>query len=131
MISIFILLIIISVALNIGTRLINSTESRRRKVVIDESMYAICSELKYNIRLNRIKEELISGSVTYKYDDDLLNKLINKDLLTLEHGFGEEDIFKIELIESNKALIRLRININYKGEILEEKIIKAEWMDEV
>jgi hypothetical protein len=131
MISIFILLIIISVALNIGTRLLNSIESRRDKVVIDESMYAICSELKYNISLTRIKEELISGSVTYKYNSTLLNQLLIEDLLTIEDGFGEEDILKIEIIESNEALIRLKISIKYKGEILEQQIIKAEWMDEV
>ena len=125
------MLIIISVALNIGTRLINSIESRRDKVVVEESMYAICSELKYNISLTKIKEELISGSVTYKYSTTLLNELLNEDLLTLERGFGEEDILKIEIIESNEALIRLKISINYKGEILEQQIIKAEWMDEV
>lgn len=131
MISIFILLIIISVALNIGTKLIISIESRRERVFIDESMYAICSELKYNISLTRIKEALKSGSVTYKYNSTLLSKLLVEDLLKQEHGFGEVDILKIEILESNDALIRLKISINYKGEILEQQIIKAAWMDEV
>lgn len=131
MISIFLLLIMISTALSISTRFINSINERKNKENINESMYAICSELKYNVSLNKINDELISGSKVIKYDNNLLKDLLNKDLFAFEEDTYGDSILKIELIEKNESRVRLKIQIKYKGETLEQEIIKAEWMDEI
>lgn len=131
MISIFLLLIMISTALSISTRFINSINERKDKENINESMYAICSELKYNVSLNKINDELISGSKVIKYDNNLLKDLLNKDLFAFEEDAYGDSILKIELIEKNESRVRLKIQIKYKGETLEQEIIKAEWMDEI
>lgn len=131
MISIFLLLIMISTALSISTRFINSINERKNKENINESMYAICSELKYNVSLNKINDELISGSKVIKYDNNLLKDLLNKDLFAFEEDAYGDSILKIELIEKNESRVRLKIQIKYKGETLEQEIIKAEWMDEI
>jgi len=131
MISIFLLLIMISTALSISTRFINSINERKNKENINESMYAICSELKYNVSLNKINDELISGSKVIKYDNNLLKDLLNKDLFAFEEETNGDSILKIELIEKNESRVRLKILIKYNGETLEQEIIKAEWMDEI
>jgi len=143
MISIFILVLLISVALNISSRLINSVKERKERMNMEESMYSICSELRYNVSLARIKEKLIERTIdlngtklkekfiTLDYDETTLNELLNEDIFSLELASDNEESFKIMIIEEGTEFIKLKITIKYKGEILEQEIIKATWMDEV
>ena len=143
MIGIFILVLLISVALNISSRLINSVNERKERMNMEETMYSICSELRYNVSLPRIKQNLIERtielngttlkekSLTLDYNDATLNELLNKDIFLLGHEIDNEKSFKLMIIEDETEFIKLRITIKYKGEILEQEIIKATWMDEI
>lgn len=131
MMSIFILIIIISLTLSISSRLIISVKDRKDKVNMRESMYAICSELKYNVSFAEIEEKLSGGSKKFRYSNTLLKDLLDRDILSLENGLDESESFEILILEKVQDLIKLKITIKYNGEIISQEIIKAEWMDEI
>ena len=131
MACIFIVLIIISISLNIGIRLINSTNDRVKMVKMGEDMYAVCNELKYNISIDSIKQELITGTKSFDYNNDLIKKLEVSNIFLLNNKENEEEVLNIELLEINSAYLKIKVIIKSNGELLEEEIIKAEWMDEI
>ena len=131
MACIFIVLIIISISLNIGIRLINSTNDRVKMVKMGEDMYAICNELKYNISIDSIKQQLITGTKSFDYNNDLIKKLEVSNIFLLNNKENEEEVLNIELLEINSAYLKIKVIIKSNGELLEEEIIKAEWMDEI
>jgi hypothetical protein len=89
-VSLGILGICIICTASIVKSLINSNESRVAKDEVSESLYAICSEIKYNVSYKNMKDEVANNKLTFKYNKNFLNDISNSSLLRMDRG-GKDD----------------------------------------
>lgn len=136
-IGIFILIICISMSLQFLKKIISTEEKRNSSVLMNESMYALSEEIKYNFSFNEVKKYLKDNVIILKYDDNFMEKLMDiKDLNGLEKSYNNREYLKITLSqddvdkEKNDYII-LNFEVNYKNMIKHRKVIKGKWMDYV
>ncbi|WP_143314368.1 hypothetical protein [Clostridium sp. HBUAS56017] len=130
-ISLGILGICIIILANIVKGFINSNETRLIKYNVNETLYAICSEVKYNVAYEDIRDEIKNNKLTFLYNEEFLSLLPNTKLLFMNKNAKDDEKIELELIEDNGEYMKINIKIIYK-DIKEEQIIfKAPWMEYV
>ncbi|MDS0527321.1 hypothetical protein NNC19_16645 [Clostridium sp. SHJSY1] len=130
-ISLFVVSICIVCSFNIVKNLINSNQDRLMREQVNNSLYAICSEVKYNLLYKEIKNEITNKKLIISYDKNLLSTLENKSLLSLDRSIKENKKVEIELLEDKEDYMIIKVKIIYKGIEEEQNLLKAEWMDYV
>ena len=130
-VSIFVILIVITMAFSINKMILNSTKKKINTYAMEESLHSIINEVKYNIKYEYLKELLKDKELTFKYNNDFLKNIRTTNLLDMNVGKGSENIIKIEKILESKEeeYMELRITIKYEKSNIEGKVIKSYWMD--
>ena len=62
---------------------------------------------------------------------DFLDRLLEKELLNLTGDSKDIDNIEIHLINSSKAILNIRITLNFESKSIVENIEKGIWMDYV
>ena len=135
--SLFIILIAVSLLNSIVMSTSKSIKYRNEKNDADNSSYAIENEIKYNLTFEELESILDNNKeVVFKYTENIMNKLIEEPLISLERG-GEDKII-IKKLSDNKPVDKdyykfrvCKYNIRiYKKErlIIERDVIKSYWM---
>lgn len=130
-VSLGILGICIICTASIVKSLINSNESRVTKDEVSESLYAICSEIKYNVSYKNMKDEVVNNKLTFKYNKNFLNDISNNSLLRMDRVGKDDEKIEIELLEDNEDYMIIKVRIIYKGLEEEQSILKSPWMEYV
>ncbi|WP_315080422.1 hypothetical protein [uncultured Clostridium sp.] len=98
---------------------------------LNRGIYNITNELKYNTKMNELKEILNKEPLKLSFDEDFFEELISKEILDLTEGNDikiskiKEDDYKLEILITgfvNKDDIQVNI---------EESFIKMWWMEYV
>ena len=121
--------IIISVRLYVFVR--KSVESEYVNYSNLQSINAVCNEVKYNIKFEKLEKILKDEDIILKYDLDFLDRLLEKELLNLTGDSKDIDNIDIHLINSSKAILNIRITLNFESKSIVENIEKGIWMDYV
>ena len=131
-ISLFIVLIAVSLLNSIVISTHKSIKYRNQKNKIDNISYAIENEIKYNLTFEEIENIFDNNKeVSFKYTEDIMSKLLYTKLISLERGSEDQIIIK-KINDNNSESFRIcnyTIKI-YKGEkvLLERNVIKSYWM---
>ncbi len=130
-VSIFVILIVITMAFSINKIILNSTKKKINTYEMGESIHSIINEVKYNIKYEYLKELLKDKELTFRYNNDFLKNIRTTNLLDMNVGKDSENIIKIEKILESKEeeYMELKITIKYKKSNIEGKVIKSYWMD--
>lgn len=131
-ISLFIVLISVSLLNSIVISTNKSIEYRNEKNNIDNISYAIENEMKYNLTFEEIDNIFDNNNeVSFKYTEDIMSKLLYTNLISLERGNEDKIIIK-KINDNNSESFRIcNYNIKiYKGGkvLLERNVIKSYWM---
>lgn len=130
-VSLFIILIAASLLNTIVISTSKSIKYRNEENQGDSIAYAIENEIKYNITFDDLQKILNdNGEVSFKYTEDIMNKLLYTPLSFLEKGNTDKILIK-KLDDNNKTFRVCRYNIKiYKDErlILSRDVIKSYWM---
>lgn len=130
-ISLAILSICIICTFSMINSLINSNNNRLIKNEINNSLYAICSEIKYNISCKEIKNQITDRNLELSYHKNLLKILENSPLLNLDRSYKDDEKVVIKLLEDKENYMVIKVKIIYKEIEEEQNILKADWMDYV
>lgn len=134
-IAIGVLSIISIFALSTCRILLISNSKRINTHKMNECVYGIVNDIKYNVKYNDLVDALKYENITMKYENEFLYNLATKDLLCCEVMVEENEKLDIELINigtyNEDKILYLKIKINYKEENIEKTITKAPWMDYV
>ncbi|MGG7176134.1 type IV pilus modification PilV family protein [Clostridium paraputrificum] len=131
LVAIFILFIAGGIALTFGLSIKKSINNRQNKLTMKESLKAICSELKYNNSFIEVKSSLLDDRRKLIYNEGTLVELTKRNLFDIPLSTEDDNFIEIIGSEKSKGFIELVVKIKYKGEVLEQGIIKSPWMDEV
>lgn len=103
-----------------------------RRVKIEEGsriVYCIMQEIKYNVSIDEIMGEKEVKNISLKYDEEFLEMLTIKSLMSMDSG---NDIF-ISINKKNEEEGDLEVKIEFYLEndidILEKSFIRYKWMD--
>ena len=130
-VALFILMVCFQITLKLGSDIYKSNSNRGASFLLKEGMNAVCSELKYNTRFEEINSVLDLGNYKLRYDKDFNNKISEIRLFDMDIARDEVNYIEIECFENNDIKMKLKITAKYKGEVMEQIIDKAPWMDEV
>ncbi|HEY5525664.1 MAG TPA: hypothetical protein VIK26_10070 [Clostridium sp.] len=134
-VAIGVLSIISIFALSTCRNLIVSNANRISTHKMNECVYGIGNDIKYNIKYNDLVDALRYENITMKYGNEFLYNLATRDLLSGEVKVNEDEKLDIELLNrgtyNEDKILSLKIKINYKGENMEKTITKAPWMEYV
>lgn len=115
--------------------LIVSNSKRISTHKMNECVYGIVNDIKYNVNYNDLVNALKNENITMKYEKEFLYKLATRDLLSGEVKIREDEKLDILLLNrgtyNQDKILSLKIEINYKGEKMEKTIKKAPWMEHV
>ncbi|MDD6795282.1 MAG: hypothetical protein PUE01_07745 [Clostridiaceae bacterium] len=134
-IGIFILIICIIVSLQFLKKLIYAEEKRNSSILMNESMYALSEEIKYNYSFEEVKNFIKNKAVTLKYDDRFMESVMdNSDLNSFQKTYKDDEYIKITLCENDIDIEKedyfiLNFEIKYKDMIKTRKVVKGKWMD--
>jgi len=134
-IAIGILSIISIVALSTCRVLLVSNSKRVNSHKMNESVYGVVKDIKYNIRYTDLINALRYDNIAKKYGNEFLYNLTTNNLFSCDAKIKEDEKLDIELLNRETYIedkvLRLKIKINYKGDNREETITKAPWMEYV
>ena len=134
-IAIGVLSIISMVAFSTCRVLLFSNSKRINSHKMNESVYGIVNDIKYNISYTDLINALKNVNIEKKYGNEFLYNLTTTSLFLCEGKIKEDERLEIELLNrvtyiADKILI-IKIRIIYKGEIMEKTITKAPWTEYV
>lgn len=133
-VALAILLIAATIAVEISIVAFNSKKIRSRKNEADRVAYAIESEIKYNVTLEELNIALNRNEISFKYNKDILDKLTNTSLFSLERGDGikienlNKPIFSGDKV-SKAISLKVKISDDNGGILCEREFIKSYWME--
>ncbi|PRR82945.1 hypothetical protein [Clostridium vincentii] len=134
-IAIGVLSIISIFAISTCRLLIINTTNRISTHKMNESIYGVSSEIKYNIQYDDLVNALKYENITMKYGDGFLYKLATIELLSSEVKAYEDKKLDIKLLNrgtyNEDKILDIKIEISYKGENIEKTVTKAPWMEYV
>lgn len=91
-------------------------------------LYCVMEEIKYNITIEEILNVTNTGNITLEYYSGFLKDLCNKPLLNMPNG-NEIIISTSKTEDVDKIYIVIKIDLDYKGNVLEKTFIKYKWME--
>ncbi|NFG62158.1 hypothetical protein [Clostridium sp. CMCC3677] len=106
-------------------------KERMLREELNRAIYNITNELKYNTKMNKLKDTLNKEPLTLSFDENFFEELTNTEILDLTKGNDikisklKEDDYKIEI------LIKGLINKDNIQVDIEESFIKMWWMEYV
>lgn len=128
LVEVIISLAIILMAFTIVSQIIiisaKAVNNRKLREEAERVAYAIENEAKYNNKFSDLGEE-----VSFKYTNDILDKLINLPLMSLERG-SDITLKRIKSpIEDKVYLYSITIKGNNGGVLAEREFVKSYWME--
>ena len=129
MVSIFILSIACVFEVSTTSKCIKEYNIRSDKEEINRAINMIIKEIKYNTEQDKL-DEMFNGSseISFKYEDDMADKLYDTGLIDLESG---NDI-KISRISEDIKRSRYKVKVNIGENIdMDYEFYKSWWMDEI
>lgn len=131
LVATFILFITGGVALTMGIGMNKSIKNRHSNFIMKESLEAICSEIKYNNSFQEVKDALVGGTRRMVYSQETLKDLTTNDFFVIPLSSESDNFIEIVGTENTDGFIGLSVKIRYRGEVVEQMIIKSSWMDEI
>ena len=127
------LAVALSLTFTFAGKVSESNKTRSEKRNIDESLYALGNEIKYNLTFNYVKNILKDKNLVMEYSNDFIERLSNNEII-LKSSVGEStDKVVVKRLQDNNIdedkEILINIKINYRDMEEEITINKAYWMD--
>ncbi|MEN8075618.1 hypothetical protein ABFP60_01580 [Clostridioides difficile] len=105
------------------------TEIYRRSIEEGHRViYSVMEEIKYNITMEEILNLTNTDNLALEYHSDFLKDLCNKSLLNMPNGDGVI-ISATKTEDVDKVYISIKVNLDHKGNVLENTFIKYKWME--
>ncbi|MBS5938938.1 type II secretion system protein [Clostridium sartagoforme] len=128
LVEVIISLAIILMAFTIVSQIIiisaKAVNNRKLREEAERVAYAIENEAKYNYKFSDLDEE-----ISFKYTNDILDKLITQPLMSLERG-NDISLKRKEIKLKDKIyLYSITIKDNNGGVLAEREFIKSYWME--
>lgn len=128
LVEVIISLAIILMAFTIVSQIIiisaKAVNNRKLREEAERVAYAIENEVKYNNKFSDLDEE-----ISFKYTNDILDKLITQPLMSLERG-NDITLKREEIKLKDKIyLYSITIEDNNGGVLAEREFVKSYWME--
>lgn len=129
--ALFILSLMMMFSMNVYIHNNRVLKERIVREELNRAIYNITNELKYNTKMNELKDRLNEEPLKLSFNEEFFNELISKEILDLTQGDDikiskiKEDEYKLEILITgfvNKDDIKVDI---------EESFIKMWWMEYV
>ncbi|WP_207757829.1 hypothetical protein [Clostridium botulinum] len=129
--ALFILSLMMMFSMNVYIHNNRVLKERILRENLNRAIYNITNELKYNTKMNELKDRLNEDSLKLSFNEEFFSELISKEILDLTQGDDikiskiKEDEYKLEILITgfvNKDNIKVDI---------EESFIKMWWMEYV
>ncbi|NFG26098.1 hypothetical protein FC777_02965 [Clostridium botulinum] len=129
--ALFILSLMMMFSMNVYIHNNRILKERILRENLNRAIYNITNELKYNTKMNELKDRLNEDSLKLSFNEEFFSELISKEILDLTQGDDikiskiKEDEYKLEILITgfvNKDNIKVDI---------EESFIKMWWMEYV
>ncbi|HBZ6635857.1 hypothetical protein NE172_04665 [Clostridium botulinum] len=129
--ALFILSLMMMFSMNVYIHNNRVLKERIVREELNRAIYNITNELKYNTKMNELKDRLNEEPLKLSFNEEFFNELISKEILDLTQGDDikiskiKEDEYKLEILITgfvNKDDIKVDI---------EENFIKMWWMEYV
>lgn len=129
--ALFILSLMMMFSMNVYIHNNRVLKERIVREELNRAIYNITNELKYNTKMNELKDRLNEEPLKLSFNEEFFNELISKEILDLIQGDDikiskiKEDEYKLEILITgfvNKDDIKVDI---------EENFIKMWWMEYV
>ncbi|NFO14516.1 hypothetical protein FDB34_10025 [Clostridium botulinum] len=129
--ALFILSLMMMFSMNVYIHNNRVLKERILRENLNRAIYNIANELKYNTKMNELKDRLNEDSLKLSFNEEFFSELISKEILDLTQGDDikiskiKEDEYKLEILITgfvNKDNIKVDI---------EESFIKMWWMEYV
>ncbi|OSA97974.1 UNVERIFIED_ORG: hypothetical protein B2H98_06210 [Clostridium botulinum] len=129
--ALFILSLMMMFSMNVYIHNNRVLKERILRENLNRAIYNITNELKYNTKMNELKDRLNEDSLKLSFNEEFFIELISKEILDLTQGDDikiskiKEDEYKLEILITgfvNKDNIKVDI---------EESFIKMWWMEYV
>ncbi len=129
--ALFILSLMMMFSMNVYIHNNRVLKERILRENLNRAIYNITNELKYNTKMNELKDRLNEDSLKLSFNEEFFSELISKEILDLTQGDDikiskiKEDEYKLEILITgfvNKDNIKVDI---------EESFIKRWWMEYV
>lgn len=129
--ALFILSLMMMFSMNVYIHNNRVLKERILRENLNRAIYNITNELKYNTKMNELKDRLNEDSLKLSFNEEFFSELISKEILNLTQGDDikiskiKEDEYKLEILITgfvNKDNIKVDI---------EESFIKMWWMEYV
>lgn len=134
-ISIGVLSIISIFTLSTCRVLLVSNSRRVSTYKMNECLYGVANDIKYNIRYDDLINDLRYSNIMKKYGNEFLYNLLTNNLLMCEDMVEIDEKLDIDLLNRGTFMqdniLSIKIKINYKGGSVEKTITKAPWMEYV
>ena len=128
-VALFMVLIISIVGCTASINLYSSLNKRIAYERLEEIMYAVINEVKYNMEFDFLKEKLNKDTLKIDMQKDLLKILEENNIEELiKEGKGDIEVSKVE---SSEEYLLINIKIENNGKVIEKQILKGKWMNEV
>ncbi|AOR24944.1 hypothetical protein BGI42_09385 [Clostridium taeniosporum] len=129
--AIFMLTLIISFSISTCIKSNQILKERILREELNRAMYNTINELKYNTKMNDLKEILDYNYIGLKFDENFYDELMNKDILNLTKGSDikisklKEDNYKLEILIDG-VIDRENLHVDIK-----QSFTKMWWMEYV
>lgn len=129
-VAIFLLLTSIMIVTVSCSNVVKSVKSRKSITNMNESMDAICSEIKYNCCYESVIGNLDKGALKLDYNEKFMEKLLYTNVFDLDRS-NNDNYVELKIEEKENSFVKINVSIKYNEEVIGESIIKAPWMDEI
>ena len=128
-ISIMILVIGMTIVLEGYSSINKAIRERTINRMLEDDLYSICMEIRYNEPLLTIKDNLIDGELYIEYNDKFSDTIKIKNLFDIDE-VGKDNYIKISKLSESNNGIKVNVSIKYKEFFVSSDVLKDEWMDE-
>lgn len=120
----------ITLSLNICSNLFQSFNYRNSKDILNRTIYAVASDLKYNIPFDDISSILEKGEKNYSLSLKTIGELADRSVFELSSTNSRESYIKLSLKSIDNLNILIQVQAKYYDLEIKEEILKSRWMDE-
>lgn len=131
-VGILVLSVVSLLSFTITLSIIRSIDSRKETMDRNESLYAVCNEVKYNLTSKEIEDVMTDNEARVPYKTGFLAEIKTVNLFNIKEDGRKIGEFRIRFSERKAELDKITITLLIENEeVLEQSFIKAPWMCEV
>lgn len=127
--AMFILITICTIFVSINKGDFRSFRNREDMRSNNILMSNIINELKFNVKIENLKDRFINDEIVLNVGDGLTESLKVKNILEL-NGVSSNKVISIKKVEEKESDIKMNIILREgEEELLKEEVLKSVWME--